>query len=59
MNGLRIIVDARCIFHKNYFEFYNRDWNSNLRTKFGMTCGKCFCRYCVEIEITEISKMNF
>ena len=40
MNGLRIIVDACCIFHKDYFKFYNREWNSNSETNFGITCGK-------------------
>ena len=63
MNDLRIIVEATCIFHKNYFTFYNRDWNSNLGTNFGMTCGKCSIKLlsdiAVEIEIIEISNMNF
>ena len=58
MNRLRIIVDASCIFHKNYFIFYNRDWNSNSGTNFGMTCGKCSMKLlsdtAVEIEILEI-----
>ena len=27
--GLRMTIDASCIFHTNYFIFYNRDWNSN------------------------------
>ena len=41
MIGLRIIVDARCIFHNCYFTLYNRDWNSNSGTNFSMTCCKC------------------
>ena len=40
MNGLRIIVDASYIFHKDCVTFYNRDWNSILGTNFGITCGK-------------------
>ena len=63
MNGLRIIVDASWIFHKNFFTFYNRDWNSNLDTNFGITCDKWSMKLLsdivIEIEILEISSMNF
>ena len=63
MNGSKIIVDASCIFHKNYFTFYNRDWNSNSGTDFGVICGKCSMKLlsniAVEIGILEISNMNF
>ena len=49
MNGLRVIVDASSIIHKYHFTFYNRDWNSNTGTSFGITCGKslneAFIRY--------------
>ena len=58
MSGLRIIVDACCIFHKDYFTFYNRDWDSNSRTNFGITCGKYSVKLLsdivVEIEVLEI-----
>ena len=40
MNGLRVIVNASCIFHKYCFAFYNRDWNSNSGNNFNTTCGK-------------------
>ena len=63
MNGLRIIVDTSCIFNKNYFTFYNRDWNSNMASNFGITCGKYSMKYLsdivVEIRILEISNINF
>ena len=45
MNGLRIVVDASCIFYKNYFKFFNRDWNSNSDTSFGTTCGKYLTKF--------------
>ena len=41
MNGLRVIVDASFILHKNYFTFYNRVWNSNSGTNFAINYGKC------------------
>ena len=51
------------LFHRNYFTFYNRDWNSNSQTNFGMTCGKYSMEFlsdiAVEIAILEISTMNF
>ena len=63
MNGLRIIIDASCIFHKSYFTFYNRDWNSNSVTNFGTTCGKCSMKLlsdtAVEIGISEQSTGNY
>ena len=49
MTGLRVIVDRNCTFQKDYFKFYNRDWDSNSGTNFGITCGKCSF---------EISNMN-
>ena len=63
MNGLRIIVEASCIFHKDYFTFDNQDWNSNSGTNFGLTCSKCSMKLLsdivVKIVILEISNMNF
>ena len=63
MNGLRVIVDASCIFHKDYFTFYNRDWISNWGVSFGITCGKCSMKFLfdivVEIGIHEMLNMNF
>ena len=35
--------NSRCklyIFHRDYFTFYNRVWNGNLGTNFGITYGK-------------------
>ena len=62
MNGLRVIVDTSCIFHKDYFTFYNRDWNSNTRTNLGVACGKCSMNLLLDtvdkIGILEISN-NF
>ena len=61
MNGLRIILDASCIFHKDYFTFYDRDSNSG--TDFGITYGQCSMKLLtdvvVKIGIHEISNMNF
>ena len=63
MNGLRIILDGSCIFHKDYLTFYDRDWNSNSGTDFGITCGKCSMKrltdVVIKIGIHEISNMNF
>ena len=51
------------IFHKDYFAFYNRDWNSNTRTNCGMTCSICSMKFLsdmvLEIGILEISNMDF
>ena len=59
MNGLRIIVDANRMFHKDYFTFYNRDWNSNSEKNFGLNYGKCSMKILsdivVEIGILETS----
>ena len=61
MKGLRVIVDASCIFHKDYI--YNRDWNSNLGTNFGINFGKCskklFSDIVVRNGIFEILNINF
>ena len=43
--------DASCIFQKNYFTFYDRDWNSNSGTNLGMTCGKCWMKLLSDIEV--------
>ena len=51
MNGLTIIVEVSCIFHKDYFKFYNRDWNSNLGANFGITCGKCAMKLLSDIVV--------
>ena len=63
MNGLRIKVNASCLFHKDYFTFYNPDWKPNLGTNFGITCGKCSIKLlsdiAVETGILEISNLNF
>ena len=63
MNGLSVIVDVSCIFHKDYFTFCKRDWKSNSVTTFGITCGKCSMKLLsdlvVEIGIPKISNMNF
>ena len=57
------MVDVSCIFHKDYFTFYNRDWNSNSETNFNITCGKCSMKLLSDIVIKfgipEISNMNF
>ena len=54
-------MDVSCIFLKYYFTFYNRDWNSNLGTNFGITCGKCSMKLLsdivVEIGMLEISNI--
>ena len=61
MNGLRVIVQTSCIFGKDYFTFYNHDWNSNSETNFSITFGKCSMKRlsdsAVEIRILEISKI--
>ena len=63
MNGLRITLDASCIFHKDYFAFYNQDWNLNSGINFGITSGKFLVKLLsgivVEIRILELSNMNF
>ena len=63
MNDLRIIMDTSCIFHKDYFVFYNRDWNSNSGNNFGITCGKCSMKLLSdtvdEIGILETSNITF
>ena len=63
MNELGIIVDVSCVFHKDYFTFYNRDWNSHSETNFGITCSKCSMKLLsdlvVKIRILEISNTNF
>ena len=63
MNELRIMVDLSCVFHKYYFTFYDRDWNSNLETNFGITCSKCSRKLLsdlvVRIGILDITNMNF
>ena len=51
MNGLRTIVEVSCIFHKDYLTFCNRDWNSNLGTNFGITCGKCAMKLLSDIVV--------
>ena len=52
-----------CVFHKDYFTFYNRDWNSKSETNFGITCSKCSMKLLsdliVKIGILEISSINF
>ena len=59
MNGLRVIVDKSCIFHKDYFTVYNRDWNSNTKTNLGVAYDKCSMNLLLdtvdEIGILEIS----
>ena len=56
-------MDVTCVFHKDYFKFYNRDWNSNSETNFGITYGKCLLKLLsniiAKIGIIEISSMNF
>ena len=63
MNGLRVIVDASFIIHNYYFTFYNRDWNSNTGTSFGITCGKSLMKLLsdivVKIGTLEISSKSF
>ena len=63
MNSLMVIVHASCTFHKDYFTFYNRDWNSNSGTNFGIAFGKYSVKLLsdimVKIGILEISNMNF
>ena len=39
MNGVTVIVDASCIYFIE-ITFYNRVWNGNLGTNFGITYGK-------------------
>ena len=60
---LKVIVDASCIFHKDYCTFYNQDWNSSWRSNFDITRGKCSMKFLsdivVEIGILEISNINF
>ena len=56
-------MDTSCIFHKDYFVFYNRDWNSNSGNNFGITCGKCSMKLLSdtvdEIGILETSDITF
>ena len=56
------MVDVSCVFHKGYFAFYNRDWNSHLEINFGITCSKSSMKLlsdlAVKIGIFEISNMN-
>ena len=47
-----VIVHESCIFHEDYFTFYNRDWNSNLAIIFGITCGKCSMKLYNDTEIS-------
>ena len=51
------------VFHKDYFTFYNRDWNSNLETNFGITYSDCSMKrlsdLVFKIGILGISQMNF
>ena len=51
INDLRIIVDVDCEFHKDYFTFYNRDWNWNSETNFCITCGKYFIKIIFDTKI--------
>ena len=57
-NDLRIIIDVTC-----YFKFYNRDWNLNLETNFGIACCNCSLKLLsdlvVKIGILEISNIHF
>ena len=63
VNELRITIDVSCAFQKDYFTFYNRDWNSHSETNFGITCSKCSMKLLsdlvVKIGILEISNMDF
>ena len=63
MNGLMITVKASCMFHKDYFTFYNQNWNLNLGTNFGKTYGTCSIKLLpdiiVKIRILEVSNINF
>ena len=51
------------VFHKDYFTFYNRGWNSKLETNFGITYRKCSMKLLsdliVKIGILEIWNINF
>ena len=40
IDELGILVDVSCVFHNDYLTFYNRDWNSDSGTNFGIPC-KC------------------
>ena len=51
LSGLRIIVEVSGIFYKDYFTFYNRDWNLNSGTNFDMTCGKCLMKLFSDTEL--------
>ena len=47
------------MFHKDYFTFYIRNWNSHLGTNLGITCDKYSMKLLsdiiVEVGILEIS----
>ena len=51
-----------CVFHKDYFTFYNQDWNSNSEINFGIICSNCSMKVLsdlvVKIGILEISNIN-
>ena len=51
LSGLRIIVEVSGIFYKDYFTFYNRDWNLNSGTNFDMTCSKCLMKLFSDTEL--------
>ena len=56
-------MHVSCIFHKDYFTFYNQDWNSDSETKSDIACDKCSMKplsdIAAKIGILEISNMNF
>ena len=62
MNGVTVIVDASCIYFIE-ITFYNRVWNGNLGTNFGITYGKWSMKLVsdiiAKIVILEILNMNF
>ena len=63
-NDLRIINRRNLyVFHTDYFTFYNRDWNLNLETNFGIKCSnwsmKISSDLVVKIRILEISNIHF
>ena len=51
LSGLRIIVEVSGIFYKDYFTFYNRDWNLNSGTNFDMTYSKCLMKLFSDTEL--------
>ena len=52
-------MDVTCVFHRDYFAFYDRDWNLKSEINFGITCSKCLMKplsdFILKIAILEIS----